>query len=141
MNYCLLIVSFIEIIYIIYILNYFKTRIEFHHPFECVFTGLNEYLKHPMETGIYESKICKLGNCLSYIFALYIIIRYVVYETKWLEWSNSLSINLSTLNTVNSIVVLIAAFLSLLMNLNAFIYLIPVLLLEYFYVRKLFLTK
>lgn len=128
-----LIVSIIEIIYIIYIFNYFKTTIEFHHPFEILITNINEYLKHPIGTGIYESKICKLGNDLSYIFSLFIIIRYIVHEKAFLP--------AKTLSYINISLIVFIVFLSLLMNLNAFIYLIPLLILEYFYINKIIIDN
>ena len=76
-NY-LLVVSIVEIIYVIYIFNYFKTTIEFNHSFESYFTKRNAYFVHPVGTGNYENKICPLGHLLSYIFAIFIVLRYII---------------------------------------------------------------
>ena len=133
MNLTFLVVSIIEIIYIIYFFNYFKTTVEFHHPFECIITGLSEYLKHPMGTGVYENKICKFGNYSSYLFALYGIARYIAYTVitlnKMFGWMN-------VLKKINIIIIAIAVGLSLIMNLNAFIYILPIVILEVFYINK-----
>ena len=123
----LLILSIVEIVYILYIFNFFKTRVSFHHPFEIIFTGFNEYLKHPIESDIYENKICPLGHTLSYIFSIYILIRLILVQTD--------SLNIKTIKIINSFVIGFAIIIALLLNLNAFIYLIPVFLLEFFIIR------
>jgi hypothetical protein len=122
----MLLESIIEALYLIYMFNFFKTTIEFHHPFEMFQTnGFAKYFKHPINSGRLENKICCFGNYISYVFAAYIILRYILYKTNYIEQSK--------LCMVNKIIIYIALGLSLLMNLNAFIYLIPLLLLEYYY--------
>ena len=134
MNTTFLLFSIIETIYIIYILNYFKTTIEFHHPLEGVITGWNEYLRHPIGTGLYECKICGLGNVLGYLFGVYIIIRYVLYT---LFTKNNRMNELNILIKINIVLVVIATLLALIMNLNAFMYLLPVLIYEYIFVYRI----
>tara|TARA_B100000929_G_scaffold223602_2_gene179964 strand:+ start:6816 stop:7241 length:426 start_codon:yes stop_codon:yes gene_type:complete len=121
----MLLVSIIEVLYLIYMFNFFKTTIEFHHPFEIFLTSFSKYLKHPIKTGIYENKICRFGNDISYIFAIYIILRFILYKTN--------SIKKNTLCMINKTLIYVAFVVSLLMNMNAVIYLIPLLLLEYYY--------
>ena len=105
--------------------NYFKTTIEFHHPFEIFFTGFSKYVKHPIKTGIYQNKICHFGNDISYVFAAYIIIRYFLSKTNYIKKS--------ILCWINKILICFAFSVSLLMNMNAVVYLIPILFLEYYY--------
>lgn len=134
MNYKLLLSSLLEIIYIIYFFNFFKTRFGIHHPFEALITGWNEYLKHPINSGLYENKICCLGNILSYIYSAYILIRYILYDLIDLKNNNKLLFE--NLKNINNVLLITAVFLSLLMNINAFIYLIPIILFEYLYIYK-----
>lgn len=119
----LLILSIVEIVYILYIFNFFKTRLSFNHPFEIIFTGFSEYLKHPIDSDIYENKICPLGHILSHLFSIYILIRLILIQTD--------SLNIKTIKIINCFVIGFAIIISLLLNLNAFIYLIPVLLFEF----------
>ena len=121
----MLLVSIIEALYLIFMFNFFKTTIEFHHPFEMFLTSFSKYLKHPIKTGIYENKICSFGNDISYVFAVYIILRYILYKTN--------SIKQNMLCMINKILIYFAFVVSLLMNMNAVIYLIPLLSLEYYY--------
>jgi len=121
----MLLVSIIEVLYLIYMFNFFKTTIEFHHPFEIFLTSFSDYLKHPIKTGIYENKICRFGNDVSYVIAVYIILRFILYKTN--------SMKQSMLCMINKTLIYVAFAVSLLMNMNAVIYLIPLLLLEYYY--------
>ena len=105
--------------------NFFKTTIEFHHPFEIFITSFSDYLKHPIRTGLYQNKICRFGNDISYVFAIYIILRFILYKTN--------SIKQNMLCMINKTLIYVAFAISLLMNMNAVIYLIPLLLLEYYY--------
>ena len=41
-------ISIVEGIYVLYMFNYFKTSVSFHHPFEKMLTSdISLYLKHP----------------------------------------------------------------------------------------------
>lgn len=113
-----MIISIVEAIYIVFILKYFKTSYSFNHPLEIYVVGLNNYLKHPINSDKYENKICKLGHKLSFYFAFYIIFRHFIPN-------NYLSI-------INPYIIYISIILSLL-NLNAFIYLLPIFLFELFF--------
>ena len=58
-------------IYIIYVLNYFKTRYNFAHPITYF---NNKLLYHPIGmSDVPKSKVCKLGNILSWVLALFIL--------------------------------------------------------------------
>lgn len=99
--------------YLYYILNIYKTSISFHHPLEIWLqnNSFNDYLKHPISSQEYSSKVCPLGNLVGKLFAIYIICR------NFLSPSTRYKIN----NVLWSLI-LIGGFM---MNLNVFIYLFP----------------
>ena len=67
----------IHSIYIIYVLNYFKTKYSFAHPFTYFNSDL---LYHPIGKSVKpSSKVCKLGNILSWWLAGFIIVRGVLF--------------------------------------------------------------
>jgi hypothetical protein len=113
MNICL---SIIESIYICYMFIFFKTNYSIHHPFEKNMTYFHKFIKHPIHTGIYENKICMLGKVVSILLSLWFIIRnYIIHKCK---------------RILNRIIILSVAVGCLLMNLNAFIYFLPILFIE-----------
>ncbi len=119
MKYFRIIISILESLYLVYMFNIFKTTISFHHPFEIFFTKL-DYFKHPLNTGLYENKICTFGKQVSYLASIYLILRNFVPK----------------LQNINYHIVYISAFLSFIMNINSFIYLIPLFIIEYLYFIK-----
>lgn len=110
-----LLCSIIESIYIIYFYNYFKTTIRFHHPFEKILTN-HDFLKHPISSSRYESKICKLGNIAGFLLPIWLIGR------NFIELTHKKSINFLIMYSF--------ALVSLLLNLNAFVYFLPLFLFE-----------
>ena len=113
----------IEIIYIIFMWNYFKTTYSFHNIWEARVMDLKKipnFFKHEINTGDYSSKICPLGNFAAYGLAAWILIR-----DLYLKKSKG-KIQL------NVLIFSIVAFFSFVMNLNAFIYFIPVFIYEFF---------
>jgi hypothetical protein len=119
MKYFRLIVSILESLYLVYMFNFFKTTISFHHPFEILFTKF-DYFKHPINTGSYENKICTFGKHLSYLGSLYLILRNIVHK----------------LQKINKSIVYISIFLSFIMNINSFIYLVPIFITEYLFFKN-----
>ena len=116
--------TFVEAFYIVYMWNYFKTKYVFHNVWEWrVIDRLPSFFKHNVDDKHidslrlfyvegYSSKICPLGNISAFFLAAWVIFR---------DFSkNSLFISL------NKIIFGVVAFLSFIMNLNAFIYLIPI---------------
>ena len=116
-----MLLSIIHSIYIIYILNYFKTKYSFAHPLTYFNSDL---LYHPIGKSVEpSSKVCKLGNILSWWLAGFIIIRGVLlYNNLYTK----------SLKQISLILLILAVILSML-NLNVVIYLIP-----HFIVEKLF---
>lgn len=114
------IITIIESIYIYYMYNIFKTRISIHHPFEILIQNIsvNNYLKHSISSNIYESKICKFGKDASLIIILWLWIR-LLYDKDKIKF-------------LNKIIFITIFIVSLLMNINSFVYLLPIYAYELF---------
>jgi hypothetical protein len=118
-----IIINVLEFIYILYMFVFFQTYYSIHHPLEYIINNhtASEFIKHPIFSGIYESKICPLGKTLaklSFIFFTFRIIYYLYYNI--------------TDSIVSFYIINVVLIMSLMMNLNAFIYLIPIFMVEYY---------
>lgn len=115
----LLIITIVEIIYVYYMLNYFKTRYSIHHPLEyIVLNQLPDFFRHPIGEYDYSNKICPFGHFASNILVLYLTCRYLILtRTKY------------KIKNINIIIFVITLLFSLL-NMNAFVYLLPYFALE-----------
>ena len=102
-----------EILYIIYIFLFFKTKYSIHHPYELYLTHYNDNLLHPINSGLYESKICPFGKKIIWLLIIFLVIRLFYNLPK-----------------KYSIYVLFMTFILSLMNMNAVIYLLPYFLIE-----------
>mgnify|MGYP004008901391 CR=1 FL=1 len=116
--------SVIHSLYIIYVLNYYKTNYSFAHPITYF---NNSLLYHPIgKSDIPSSKVCKLGNMLSWYLALFILIRGLLIFNK------QYSLILKRL----SLLILIIGVTMSMLNLNVVIYLIPHFIIEILYQKK-----
>jgi hypothetical protein len=113
--------SIIEAFYVIYMLRYFKTKININHPLESNITNISSYLLHPINSQKYESKICDFGKDSSFLIAFYLIVRFLL--KKYFKIYNS---------SFNKGIIIIILILSL-MNMNAFIYLLPFFIYEFLF--------
>ena len=112
-------ISIVEAVYVIYMLNYFKTKYSLAHPLSNM---SSDYFNHPI--GVHKkpiSNICKFGHDGSFILAIYLVLRGYLYENK--------SVNKKKLLMFNKMVIL-AVFLFSLMNFNAVVYLLPIFIIE-----------
>lgn len=117
-----IIINIIEAIYIYYMFNIFKTNYSIHHPMEYfILKNLPDYYYHPISTGKYESKICPFGHLCGTLFILFFLFRIIYYKVYQKRET-----------FITKIVIIIAIIMSLSMNMNAFIYLLPILLIEYY---------
>jgi hypothetical protein len=116
--------SVIHSLYIIYVLNYYKTNYSFAHPITYF---NNSLLYHPIgKSNIPSSKVCKLGNMLSWYLALFILIRgFLIYNKQY-------SLILKRL----SLLLLIIGVTMSMLNLNVVIYLIPHFIIEILYQKN-----
>ena len=127
-----ILISMLEAFYVLYMWNYFKTKYSFHNVWEAPLLNrkeLPEFFKHEMNTGLYENKICPLGNLAGYLLAAWILLREnFIYRMK----NRNLIISKRKISKLNRILFIIVAIVAFIMNLNAFIYLIPVFIYEIF---------
>ena len=123
----LFLITITEAIYLIYMYNYFKTTKSFHNPLEAILNNrvFSDFFKHPMYSGEYESKICKFGNLIGFLLAFWVILRYFI-NKHYPKINDKVKLINKTIFTL----VLIGA---LLMNFNAFIYYIPIFILELYF--------
>ena len=101
------IISIIESIYIIYMFNYFKTSIYLSHPFD-IFTRKIKFIDHSEK----ENHICPMGNYFGFLLPIWLLGRHFIHSDK------SLKFNKIIMNTI--------LIVSLITNMNAFIYFFPV---------------
>lgn len=120
----IIIITLIESFYIYYMYNIYKTNISFHNPLEILIQNndVNQYFKHPISNGVYESKICSFGKLVSIILIIWLWIR--------------LLLDKNSIIYINFIIFLIVLLGSLLLNLNSFIYFIPVYIYEFLIYQK-----
>jgi hypothetical protein len=117
-----LIFSIIEAVYIVYMLNYFKSKYSFAHPLSDF---KDSYFKHPI--GISDkpiSNICEFGHQASWLLALFILLRLAFLKNKYTKYI--------------SIFVLIVSGTFALLNVNAIIYLIPYFIYEIVLIKNNF---
>ena len=119
-NEICIILNIIEALYIVYMFNYFKTKYSLHLSWEYI-TQKHSFLKHPIQSGIYESKICPLGNLVGWLLPFWIFLRTYSYLHK---------VNTKYIFILNCVFWSLIVILSFLMNLNAFIYFIPAIIIE-----------
>ena len=115
-------ISIIEGLYVLYMFNFFKTRFSIHHPYEKLLTGdISNYLSHPIHSGRYENKICRFGNTIGYILGSALVFRGIYNPTYNIyQWYITVIILCGTL----------------ILNLNSFIYMIPVFIYECLLYKK-----
>jgi len=118
------ILDFVESFYILYMFFLFKTKHSFRSPLE--YTHVSDYMYHPTTSETYDNKICRFGKDVSIILALWIIFGQYYF--------NKISIMLP-----NYIIFLIVLIFSIFMNMNAFVYILPVFIYEC--IKELYLKK
>ena len=118
------IISILETIYIIYFLNYFKTRYSIAHPLTYF---NNKYFRHPI--GVNDKPICNVcqfGKDGAWLIAIYLILRLIFYKKY-----NKFFLQFSKL-------ALVIIFTLSLMNFNVVVYLIPFYITEMYIIRNSF---
>ena len=126
MEYNNLIFAITEAVYVIYIMNFFKTKYSLAHPFTYF---ENKMLYHPVGTSSKPiCNICKLGNVGAYFISAYILFRFVI----MLEYPK-----LREYIKMMSVFVLLVVFILSFLNLNAVAYLIPYFVFEVLYIKNI----
>lgn len=103
-------------IYIIYMFHFFKTTVGFNHPLESILIADLSFLKHPIYNGDYMNRICPFGKVTIFLLVGFLLLRTQVHIKRIYSW-----------------IVFGIVFVLSLMNMNAFVYLIPYFLLELVY--------
>ena len=117
-----MIIPILHSIYVIYVLNYFKTTYNLAHPITYFNSKL---LFHPIgKSNFPTSKVCKLGNILSWGLALFILIR------------GFLLPNYNKILKQLSLVGLILCVMLSMLNFNVVVYLIPHFIIEILYQKN-----
>jgi hypothetical protein len=121
----ILYITLIESIYIYFMYNLFKTKISFHNPIEIYIQNKNisHFLKHPVYNGSYESKICPFGKFVSIVLIIWLYVRLYFKKEKIIK-----------INYLIFILIFIGSFM---MNLNSFIYFLPIYIYEFILYPKL----
>ena len=114
-----ILLNIIQAFYIIYMLNFFKTKYSLAHPLS---NFSSDYFNHPIGFSNEPiSNICEFGHQSSWILALFVILR-------------TLFINKFT-KQISLIVLIITAIFSML-NFNAVIYLVPHFIIELYLIKN-----
>tara|TARA_B110000483_G_scaffold241784_2_gene325714 strand:- start:398 stop:781 length:384 start_codon:yes stop_codon:yes gene_type:complete len=121
----ILYITLIESIYIYFMYNLFKTKISFHNPIEIYIQNKNisHFLKHPVYNGSYESKICPFGKFVSIVLIIWLYVRLYFKKEEIIK-----------INYLIFILIFIGSFM---MNLNSFIYFLPIYIYEFILYPKL----
>lgn len=117
----LLLVSIIQAIYVVYMLNYFKTKYSLAHP---LLNFSSDYLKHPIgKSDVPISNICNFGHQGSWLIALFVLFRPFF-----------LCKNIRNISILGLIIVMTFS----LLNFNALVYLLPYFYIEIYLINKNF---
>jgi len=114
-----LLISIIESIYVIYMLNYFKTNIALDHGFILNILkniGIeSDFIKHNTYKieGAPINMVCPLGNLVSWLLAIFFILRNYIPALK--KWNKP---------------IIILLFIGSWMNINVLVYLLPIFICE-----------
>ena len=93
--------------------NYFQTSVYLSHPLD-IYTNKVSFLTHTER----ENHICHLGNIIGYLLPIWLISR------------NFLSFSEKSLQKINNIILNSIFIGSLLMNMNAFVYFLPLYIID-----------
>ena len=110
-----LLFSIVESVYLLYMFNYFKTSVYFNHPCD-VLTQKHPWIDHSRNNQSYGNKICPLGNLIGYLSPLWFLGRHSLDKNDFRLW--------------NRRIILLVFIGSLMTNMNAFIYFLPIFILE-----------
>ena len=122
-----LLVSIAEAIYVIYMLNYFRTKYSLAHPFTYF---ENKFLYHPIGKADKPiCNICPLGNIGAFSIAFYVIVRWIIVIKSKKDTKNK-GVKLF------SIFAFVLVFIMSLLNFNAVVYLIPYFITEIYLIRN-----
>ena len=118
----LYLLSILEGFYLVYMFEFFKIMWSIHHPSEIFMVGgcdEVDFFKHSMNSTTYENKICPFGTMVACLFFIWFLLRntYIIQQILNIY---SINIKLIALLFVGTLIT----------NLNAFIYAMPIFIME-----------
>lgn len=119
----LILLGIIQGLYIVYMLNFFKTCYSVAHPLSYF---ENSYLYHPIgksEKPI--SNVCQFGHQVSWLLAGFVIIRNIMIARN---------VGKTILKRMSTLILIITVIMSML-NFNVVLYLLPHYILEYYLIK------
>ena len=123
----LVLITLIEIVYVVYMMRCFKTRYSLAHP---LVKFNDEYLKHPIgKLDTPQSNICQFGHDGAIIIAILLLLR-----LKALYLFNFKPKKVASFNKFALIIIMILSF----MNFNALVYLLPFFVCEIILIKNLY---
>lgn len=116
--------------YIWFMYTRFKTSLSIHHPLESLMTSgkLSNWLSHPIHSGKYESKICPFGHLVGWLLPIVIILYSITEQGTCFRQNDHYQKILRKLYKILWIAIFVV---SAILNLNAWLYLVPVFVLEF----------
>ena len=119
----LILLGIFQGLYIVYMLNYFKTCYSIAHPLSYF---ENSYLYHPIgKSDKPISNVCQFGHQVSWLLAGFVIIRNIMISKNYGK---------NILRKMSILILIISVIVSML-NFNVILYLLPHYILEYYLIK------
>ena len=119
----LILLGIFQGLYIVYMLNYFKTCYSIAHPLSYF---ENSYLYHPIgKSDKPISNVCQFGHQVSWLLAGFVIIRNIMISKNYGK---------NILRKMSILMLIISVIVSML-NFNVILYLLPHYILEYYLIK------
>lgn len=119
----LILLGIFQGLYIVYMLNYFKTCYSIAHPLSYF---ENSYLYHPIgKSDKPISNVCQFGHQVSWLLAGFVIIRNIMVSKNYGK---------NILRKMSILILIISVIVSML-NFNVILYLLPHYILEYYLIK------
>ena len=129
-----IIITIIEIAYVIYTFWIMETKYYINNPFSIlrcfekteIKNNIKSFFKHPVGKGASTNYICPFGKYMILLLSIFLIVRlYIITFTPYSKYVKNISI-----------IVLGIAFVLSFMNMNALVYLIPFFITELVLISK-----
>lgn len=121
-------ITFVESVYLIYMYFIYKTNYSFNSAiFDKEINSIGSFFVH--NTNVYQNKICQFGKFMAIIAIILAWIR--VY---YINHSDSYNKNIIKYTIIFDV---LCAILAILMNLNAFLYIIPLFISEIYIIKNI----
>ena len=114
--------SILQAALLLYLFRAFKTKLSFHHPMERhLLSRMGAMFQHPLTSDKEQSQICPFGQDIIMVLVVLLLIRAVAW--RWMGRS-------PLPQWVWYLIFTISLTMGAILNLNAFVYLLPVVFIE-----------